>query len=111
MLARRFRVRKEEFDSIIKKGGYYQSPFFTVRYLPTTEKTNFAVVVSKIVSNSAVVRNKTKRRVWDLISRNQGIFKDGFNIVFFTKKNIDKEGYERLEKNFIELIKKSRLVA
>ncbi len=109
MLTRALRVRKEDFESIIKKGAYIQSPFFTVRFLLKEGKSNFAVVVSKTVSKSAVSRNKIKRRIWGVISKNQNFFRDGYNIIFFAKKASEKVSYKELEDLILNSLKNSKL--
>ncbi len=107
MLSRSVRVRKEDFETVIKKGGYIQSPFFTIRYLPKTGKSNFAVVISKTVSKSAVMRNKVKRRLWAVISKNHKEFKGGYNIVFFAKKDAENESFKGLCKTLDSILQKS----
>lgn len=61
-------------------------PLFTLRY----EKNNStdvraAIVVSKKVSLSAVVRNRAKRRITEVL---RNTLPEGFNLVFLLKKAI-----------------------
>ncbi len=65
MLPKKKRIPRILFKKIIssKLGGY--SKYFSIRYSePDNTEVRFAVSVSKKVSKSAVIRNKTRRRVY-----------------------------------------------
>jgi ribonuclease P protein component len=54
----------------------------------------FGIIVSKKISKKAVERNQIKRRLFEAVRLNMGIFPEGFRGIFLVKKNIlgKKEG-------------------
>ena len=55
------------FKDIIKKGEISHSPYFVIRKSMSDTHSRFAISISKKVANTAVLRNKTKRRVYSII--------------------------------------------
>ncbi len=60
MLPKKKRVTKELFQKIIKNGRIISSLLFTFKYLPR-KSPQYAFVVPKIITKSAVKRNKYRR--------------------------------------------------
>ncbi|HRV76072.1 MAG: ribonuclease P protein component [Candidatus Nomurabacteria bacterium] len=118
---------------VLKKGLPARSESFSLRTLPsehdfiqsrykklvnTRPKLNsemklapkFAVVVSKKVSKSAVVRNRIRRRVFEWIRINQSDFKDDqLTMVFVHTDTVAKISYKELDSQLNELFKKAKL--
>jgi ribonuclease P protein component len=65
MLSSKYRIPKNQILNIIKRGKKIQGEFFDLKswYDDTLPHSKFAVVVSKKVSKSAVVRNRAKRLI------------------------------------------------
>src|SRR5205807_729859 len=63
-------TKKKDFESVFKKGGSVKSGFLLCKmaknHLP---QSRFGFVVSKKISNKAVVRNKVKRRLRAIVLR------------------------------------------
>jgi ribonuclease P protein component len=86
------RITTEEFDSILKKGKTFVSPFFSL-CLFREGRTAFAVVASKKVSKKAVVRNKNKRRVRHAL---RSVLKNKIfsgSLVVFIRKDLSSSPY------------------
>ncbi|MDB5266775.1 MAG: Ribonuclease protein component [Parcubacteria group bacterium] len=64
MLPQRRRIPRELFNELLVRSEYRNSGFFTVRYKKVGAEARFGVSVSKKVSRSAVIRNRTRRRVY-----------------------------------------------
>ncbi len=68
MLARNFRLKKNDMDRIYKKGQRVAQDLFLVRYLPNRAgHSRFSVVISKKVLAKAHDRNHAKRQIYQLI--------------------------------------------
>jgi ribonuclease P protein component len=70
MLAYKYRFHGyHSLDTVYKRGTTIRGPFVMVRYVPNPKRQNFraAVVVSKKVQKSAVVRNRIRRRIYEII--------------------------------------------
>jgi len=65
MFAQKNRISKQkEFENIFKNGKIIKSGFFKIVYLKNSYNYNrVAIIVSKKVNKSAVIRNKIKRIV------------------------------------------------
>ena len=78
-------------------------PSFSLRYEKNEEGFRVAVVVSKKVDKSAVVRNKVKRKVLDIL-RDKNAESLPYNLIFYLRrnslenKNLDKDIEEALQK-------------
>ncbi|OGM31348.1 ribonuclease P protein component [Candidatus Woesebacteria bacterium RIFCSPHIGHO2_01_FULL_44_10] len=91
MLARPYRITKEEeFERVKKKGKAYNHPFFTFLVYNRRDKkpSRFGFVISKKISGLATARNKIKRALRDAIRRNLSQIKPGYDVVVLTKGEI-----------------------
>jgi ribonuclease P protein component len=112
MIAKKFRLhKKSDFDELAKSSNKFYSNNFVLRFVKNNEDLNcFAVVVSKKISLKAVVRNKIRRRVYEIIRLKMDSFKKGFNIIIFIKKGVLEMEYSDLEKELLYLFEKSKLI-
>jgi len=111
MIAKKFRLhKKSDFDELAKSFNKFYSNNFVLRSVKNNENINcFAVVVSKKISLKAVIRNKIRRRLFEIIRLNMNNFKKGFNIIIFVKKGVLEMEYSELEKEVFYLFNKARL--
>lgn len=111
MLPKIYRLRlKKDFDGIFRRGRFVSQKFFTLGFAKNDLVfSRFAVVVSKKVDKSAVVRNSTRRKASEIIRLNLGKIKLGFDLVFLAKAGAKGKGYKELEEDVHELIKKAKL--
>jgi len=85
MLPRSQRLSAEQFDRVIKSGKISHSPFFTVRSSIQRGTPRVSAVVPKKVCNTAVRRNKLRRRMYDAIQPIFSNIKDGVHAIIFAK--------------------------
>ena len=70
MLARRNRFHGlHSLDSVYRRGKTIRGPYCLIRYAHHPTRTDYraAVVVSKKVNKSAVVRNRIRRRIYAIV--------------------------------------------
>lgn len=61
---------KSSINAVYKKGGASRSGQLSLKFIPKkTTDYRLAVVVSKKVSKSAVVRNRIRRRIFELVRK------------------------------------------
>jgi ribonuclease P protein component len=65
MLKKTQRLGRKEFADVFKKGKRQPLPLFLVVSDVSLQKSGIAVVVSKKVAKTAVLRNKIRRRVYE----------------------------------------------
>ncbi len=66
MLPKKERLTRAEFNRFFGLGRRKHSPSFQVVYYPY-EALHVSVVVSKKIAKTAVLRNKIRRRIYDIV--------------------------------------------
>lgn len=66
MLPKKERLSRLEFNRFFSVGKRFHSPSLQVVYAPQNT-LHVSVVVSKKVAKSAVIRNKIRRRIYDIV--------------------------------------------
>lgn len=112
MLEKKLRITKNaDFKRIYQKGKFFSNEFFLVKLHPNRFPNNrFAVIVNKKISKKAVIRNKIKRQIREIIRINQGQLKTGFDIIVIVKKDLTRESYKNIEQNLLHLFKRAGLL-
>lgn len=106
MLSKKQRIDKVSFKKFFSATKFFQSKNFSVKIgnhaINDKTKRRFSVIVSKKISNKAVIRNKIRRVFYeilhDLLSKNlifEGIF------FFFPKKSSMDKKFKELKEETI----------
>jgi len=108
MLPFKNRLKKEkDFQQVFNKGKFINSDLISVRFLDNnTDDTRVGFIVSKKVSKKAVLRNRVKRKLREVMRTNIKKIKGGFDIII-TAKSIE---IEKIDKTLEELLKRSNLI-
>jgi len=109
MLPKNKRITRGLFKEIISKKRYFNSEHFTL--LSTQAEggeARFAVSVAKKISKKAVIRNRTRRRVYSAIRNFISIIKPGLYLIV-AKPNADKMKGEKLTEELNQLFVSCRL--
>jgi ribonuclease P protein component len=109
MLSQRNRLSKQkDFELIFKTGESFRGSGLVIK----VKKNNlsffrFAIVVSCAVSKKAVIRNRLRRQLKEIIQKNEGRIKEGLDIILILKKEFLGKDYnktkERLESLFAQI--------
>ena len=98
--------KHEEFSEIINTGIKLKGKYLLIFYKNKTyTKPNFGLAISKKVGN-AVLRNKLKRRLRNIIDNNRLLFKNNKNYIIMIKKEAALASYKELENDLINLLRK-----
>jgi ribonuclease P protein component len=104
-------TKKRDFDRIFKKGAGFKEGFLFLKIIAgELKQSRFAFVVGKKVSNKATVRNKIRRQLRKLMEEKiKGINKivDG---VFIALQGAERYDFREMEKTFIKLLKKTKII-
>jgi ribonuclease P protein component len=115
MLPKKRRISRKEFGHLFLNGKRFNSSAFLMN-LVTKDKafssndTRFSFSVSKKVSNSAVLRNKLRRRGYSVVEKNIEKIKTGFLISFSFKKGAEKYSFDQTEKEIVDLLSKASVL-
>ena len=107
---RRFEMVKkhEDFSNIINNGSKTTSKYFLIFKLPKEFiKPNFGIAIGKKVGN-AVLRNKLKRQVRNIIDNNRFLFKNYYNYIIMIKKEAAIAPYKILKNELENVLRKDK---
>jgi ribonuclease P protein component len=112
MLPKENRLKKEkEFEAVFKGGRTIKGKSVFLRYLINgTDKTKVGFVVSKKISKLAVIRNKAKRRMRDIVRLKKDGLKEGLSIVIVSLPSISKLTYKEIKEDLENLLSKEELI-
>lgn len=113
MLAKENRlIKKKDFENLLKNGKTYYSPLFILKVIKNKLKiTRFGFIISKKTTKKAVIRNKIKRRLREIIRKEIKELGSGFDGVIIVKNNplIFEKDYYQIKKEINQLIQKAKL--
>ena len=96
--------KSEDFSQIISNQVGHKNKYFSI-YYKESKKTLYGITVPKKVGK-AVIRNKLKRQMKNIISNNEKYIHSNYNYVIIIKEPSLKLDYEGLTKNLLDLMKK-----
>ncbi|PSL45940.1 ribonuclease P protein component [Salsuginibacillus halophilus] len=105
-----FRIKKsEEFSRIFQTGTSYANRQFVVYVLerPELEAFRVGITVGRKLGN-AVVRNRTKRRVRELVREHQTQLDAGKDYIIIARKPVLDMSHEALSKSFVHVMKRAK---
>lgn len=111
MLKKSNRITKDkEFDRAFKTGQSFYTKIFGVKATDNgQEAVRLGVLVSTKVSKKAVVRNKVKRQIREIIQKELSNLKNGKDIVVIVFSQILDKNFKELEEAIISALKKLKL--
>ncbi len=87
MLSRSQRVTTKEFEEVLQKGRVAHSPLFVIRFSQGGEgAARVAAVAPQKIAKTAVIRNKTRRKVYAIVHGLSAQLKSGLTIIIFAKQ-------------------------
>ena len=96
--------KSNDFTNIIKKGKKIKNKYFSIYYIENS-KTLYGISVPT-KTGKAVVRNKIKRQVKNIIDNNKNYIQNNYNYVIIIRKEILSLSYKDIEKELIDLFKR-----
>ena len=97
---------KLEYTEIIKKCKYLKNNYFIIYYRENNKNINrYGISVPK-KTGKAVIRNKIKRRLKNIIDNNEFNIQKSYDYVIIIRKRLIELNYQEMEKSFITLMKK-----
>ena len=92
------RIQKGDVLGVIKEGASYHSPSFLLKMSKNPLKTTlFTVIVSKKVAKTAILRNKNKRRVREIIKKHSQNIPQGYFYVIILKKDLKETSFDDVQ--------------
>jgi ribonuclease P protein component len=102
--------KKKDFANVLMRGKFFNDIFLSLKEIKNgLEQARIGFVVSKKVSKKAVIRNRVKRLLREAIRDDLNKIKSCSDIVFFTKKGIEKKNFWEIKEVVEKLLKKSNI--
>ena len=108
MLKAENRLRAEkDIKALLQKGKSISDVFFILKFRPNNQAfSRFAIVTGIKVSKSAVVRNRLRRQVREIIRLDLDGFTKGLDIILLMKKNALEKDFEELSRHILGMARK-----
>jgi ribonuclease P protein component len=109
MLPKENRLRKKnDFENVLRRGGGLKQDFLVLKLKENKLKdTRFGFIVSQKVSKKAVIRNRVKRRLREIIKLKMEEIKKGIDVVLIALPGAEKKDFSETKKEMEDLLKKS----
>jgi ribonuclease P protein component len=106
MIAKDFRLKRNQINYLLNKGDSLSSKLFIARYVENNKDfSGFCVIISRKLSGKAVERNRLRRQIYEAI-RTSGLTEKSTNnvdIALIPKKPILKKSFSEIKEDLINL--------
>lgn len=108
MLPKKNRLtKKSDFDKVFKDGKSTKGDFLIFRVLKNHSKeSRFGFIVSKKISNKAIIRNKIKRRLRGIIFKDLENIKKSIDVVIIALPHIKTKTFLEIKEKVNSFFKK-----
>jgi len=112
VLPKKYRLKKEkDFELVFKRGKKANSDSLFLKF----KKNNlffsrFGFSVGKKISKKAVIRNKIKRKLSNIIYKKIKNIKSGFDVIIIVTYKILDKNYQEIEVELNKLLNKANLL-
>jgi ribonuclease P protein component len=102
MLKKNMRIRKINLNEVFNFAEKYKNENFTILRLSNKNEKKFGVFLNTKDFKKAVIRNRIKRLIYEIIRRNIEKIPEGLFIIF-PKQNCLKLNFKQLEKSILDI--------
>lgn len=103
--------KKKTFDEVFKEGRGFKEEFLFLKLKKNNLKmTRFGFIVGRRISKKAVIRNKIKRKLRELVRLKLKEIKKGFDVILIAIPGIEAKNFWEIEKTLAKLFKKAKLI-
>jgi len=112
MLPKKNRItKKKDFDKVFKKGKGLNGNFLFLKTFQNDQKfSRFGFVISQKVSKKAVIRNKRKRTLSEIIREKMSLIEKGSDIIILTKPGIEKKDFQQIKEELDTMLFRAKLI-
>jgi len=103
--------KKKDFEIVFKNSKSFKNNLFIFRIRENNLGLNrFGFVVSQKISKKAVVRNKIRRRMTEIMEEKIKDIKNGTDVIIITLPGIEKKKFSELREIINESLIKAKLI-
>lgn len=102
--------KKSEFSKTYRFGKQVKIKELSIKVLPNQLQTiKLAIVVSKKVSKKAVVRNRARRRIREILRKHHSLASDGYFVIVNVYSDLNELSPSQLEDKLIQSFQKLKV--
>ncbi len=102
--------KKKDFERIFKNSKNLKAPFFIFRIIKNELGINrFGFVVSQKISKNAVIRNRVRRRLAEVIKIEMSKIKKGTDLVLVALPGIERKEFSEIKEVVNNFLVKAKL--
>lgn len=102
--------KKKDFEKVFKKGKGFKEDFLFLKIVPNNQEVSrFGFIVSRKVSKKAIVRNKIKRRLRELVRGTLSQIKPGVDGVIVVLPDFTDRNLEETKQTINRLFEKAKI--
>lgn len=102
--------KKKDIKRVLKEGETFKEDFLILKMIKNGLKNSrFAFIISQKISKKAVLRNKIKRRLRELVRLKIKKIKGGWDLIFLGTPGLEEKDFWELEEVINKLFKKANL--
>jgi len=102
--------KKKDVNLVLKTGKTERGKFLIFKFLETNfDKSRFAFLVSKKISKKAVLRNKIKRRMSEIVREEMKKISKRIDGVFIALSGIEKQSFQNIKEEIKRIFQKLKL--
>lgn len=110
MLSGKNRLTVKEFDEVLTKGGVVHNPLFWLKVIKNSSETKISVICPKKVGKTAVLRNRYRRIVYEIIRKNYIKDIKGVNGIVCVKDPIKTKSLQEITTSLKEIFVKAGII-
>ncbi len=96
--------KQKDFEQVAKKGRSFFKKELGFKILKNSLKKNrYGIIINLKVDKRAVVRNKIRRQIKEIIRLNNENLKQGFDIMILTRESVKDLSYQEIERKLLVL--------
>ena len=112
MLSKENRLKKKkDFEKLFKEGKSFKEKFLVLKVNKNNLSNNrFGFIVSKKISKKAVVRNKIKRQLREIIRKEIKNYQKGFDVAVIALPGIALKDFKEIAQALESVLKKIKIL-
>ena len=104
-------TKKKDFERVFREGKGLKEEFLVIKALDNNlNVSRFGFIVSKKISKKAVLRNKIKRRLRELVWMRFNQFRQGIDVAVIAGIGIGEKNFGEIEEISNKLLKKAGIL-
>lgn len=113
MLSQKHRLSRAQFGKVFNKSMLLHTEYFSIKWTDalSSKEPQFAVVVSKKVSRSAIKRNQIRRRCYEILQKLLPQMADGIAGIIFVRLGATPLLPQVLEEKLGKLLLRARIIS